>query len=78
LQVEVHGLSTGLIIAPPAVDTVAARRISVAGPVANGHFAPEPQIHSISFVAAHAHPIIATVSNSLGREAAAMLVLASV
>ena len=66
------------MIAPPVVNSLAARSISVARPVANGHFTPEPQIHSIYLIAADAHPIVATVSDGLGRETAAMLVLAGV
>lgn len=75
---KAYGSSTWLIIAPPAVDVVAARRISAAGCVANGYFTPEPQIYSMSFIAAHAHPIVATVPNGLSREAAAILVPAGV
>lgn len=70
--------STGLIIAPPVVNSLAARSISVAHPVANGHFTPEPQIHSISLFAADAYPVVATIPDSLGRKAAAVLVLAGV
>ena len=78
LATKAHDSSTGLIIAPPAVDVVAARRISAAGCVTNGYLTPEPQIYSISFIAAHTHPIVATVSNGLSREAAAILVPAGV
>ena len=64
--------STGLIIAPPAVDAVVARSIKRAITLFEADSTPVVQVHSISCVALHAHPIVATVSNGLSREAAAI------
>jgi hypothetical protein len=65
-----------IIIAPPAVDSIAARSIKGAIPLFEANSTPVVQVHSISCVASHTHPIVATVSNGLSREAAAILVLA--
>jgi hypothetical protein len=64
------------IITPPAIDAAAARRIKGAIPLFKANSTPVVQVYSMSFVAAHTHPIVATVSNGLSREAAAILVLA--
>jgi hypothetical protein len=65
-----------IIITPPAVDAVVARSIKRAIPLLEANSTPVVQVHSISCVAVHAYPIVATVSDGLSREAAAIRKLA--